>query len=62
MATAIGRATLSVLKVHSFFVVMMMLSAGKYEQMKNFQGIKICLYLPFKCLSGFELYSRWVPL
>lgn len=26
MATPIGRATLSVLKVHSFFVVMMMLS------------------------------------
>ena len=24
------------------------LSAGKSEQIKNFQGIKICLYLPFK--------------
>ena len=38
--------------------------------MKNFGGIKICLYLPLNtkirltllCLSGFELYSRWVPL
>ena len=38
--------------------------------MKNFWGIKICLYLPLNtkirltllCLSGFELYSRWVPL
>ena len=24
------------------------LSARKSEQMKNFEGIKICLYLPFK--------------
>ena len=45
-------------------------SARKSEQMKNFWGIKICLYLTFKtkirstmlCVSGFELYSRWVPL
>ena len=31
------------------------LSARKSEQMKNFQGIKICL-------SGFDLYSLWVPM
>ena len=36
--------------------------------MKKFWGIKICLYLNSKIrltmllLSGFELYSRWVPL
>ena len=39
--------------------------------MKNFKGIKICLYIyrlntkirsSMLCLSGFELYSRWVPL
>ena len=46
------------------------LSARKSERMKNFYGIKICLYdrlntkirLTMLCLSGFELYSRWVPL
>ena len=31
------------------------LSARKSEQMKNFQGIKICL-------SGFDLNSLWVPM
>ena len=38
--------------------------------MKNFWGIKISLYRrlntkirsTMQCLSGFELYSRWVPL
>ena len=40
--------------------------------MKNFQELKICLYLPFKYQNtfnnvmfkwfNFELYSRWVPL
>ena len=46
------------------------LSARKSEQMKNFQGIKICLYLLIStkirltmlCLSVFELYSRWEPM
>ena len=46
------------------------LSARKSEQMKNFYGIKICyiyrlntkIRLAMLCLSGFELYSRWVPL
>ena len=47
------------------------LSARKSEQMDDFSGIKISLYLSFKyyntfnnamCLSSFELYSRWVPL
>ena len=46
------------------------LSARKSKQMKNFCGIKISLYLrlntkirsTMQCLSGFELYSRWVSL
>ena len=46
------------------------LSARKSEQMKNFEGIKICyiyrlstkIRLTMLCLSGFELCSRWVPL
>ena len=53
---------------HNFLITR--LSAKKSEQMKNFQGIKICLYLPFKYkirltklwLSGLEVFSRWVPL
>ena len=41
------------------------LSARKSEQMKLFGGIRICntkIRLTILCLSGFELYSRWVPL
>ena len=46
------------------------LSARKSEQMKNFGGINyVYIYrlntkirLTMLCLSGFELYSRWVPL
>ena len=30
------------------------LSARKSEQIKKFQGIKICLYLPFKYLNTFN--------
>ena len=43
---------------------------GNPNRWKILGGIKICLYLPLNtkirltllCLSGFELYSRWVPL
>ena len=53
---------------HNFLITR--LSARKSEQVKNFQGIKICLYLPFKYkirltmlwLSGLEVFSRWAPL
>ena len=45
-------------------------SARKSEQIKNFGGINRYLYLPLRyqntfnllCLSGFELYYRWVLL
>ena len=46
------------------------LSARKSEQIKNFGGIKYAyiyhlttkIHLTMPCLSGFELYSRWVFL
>ena len=46
------------------------LSARKSEQIKNFGGIKYAyiyrlntkIHLTMPCLSGFELYSRWVSL
>ena len=46
------------------------LLARKSEQMKNFQGTKICLYVLFitkirstiLCLRGYKLYSQWVTL
>lgn len=45
-------------------------SARKSEQIQNFGGINRYLYLPLRyqntfnlvCLSGFELYYRWVLL
>ena len=46
------------------------LSTRKSEQMKNFSGLKYAyiyrlntkIRLTILSLSGFELYSRWVPL